>query len=111
MKVEPGKAPEHEKKDQANDKIEIGAKIIKTPSGIGFVATGIGAYRTMENPIATRIAKRKAYVIAFTNAKKRLAEILGGSATREGRDPPIAGQHQPAQGGNDQHFDRRARNR
>ena len=79
VKVEPGKAPEHsEKKDQANDKIEICAKIIKTPSGIGFVATGIGAYRSMENPVASRISKRKAYVIAFTDAKKRLAEMLGG---------------------------------
>ena len=86
VKVEPGKAPEHsEKKDQANDKIEIGAKIIKTPSGIGFVATGIGSYRSMENPIATRISKRKAYVIAFTDAKKRLAEMLGGLSS-EGKE-------------------------
>ena len=35
---------------RTSDKIEVGTKIIKTPSGIGFVATGIGAYRMMENP-------------------------------------------------------------
>ena len=34
VKVEPGKQPEDEKKD--SDKIEVGAKIIKTPSGMGF---------------------------------------------------------------------------
>jgi hypothetical protein len=83
VKVEPGKQPEDKKKD--SDKIEVGTKIVKTPSGIGFVATGIGAYRTMENPTATRISKRNAYVIAFTDAKKRLAELLGG-LTNEGKE-------------------------
>ena len=83
VKLEPGKQPEDKKK--GGDKIEVGAKIIKTPSGIGFVATGIAAYRTMENPTATRISKRNAYVIAFTDAKKRLAELLGG-LTNEGKE-------------------------
>ena len=52
--------------------------MVTYPSGLGFVATGIATYRTIENPTLTRIAKRKAYVIAFTKAKKNLAEILGG---------------------------------
>jgi hypothetical protein len=57
---------------------EVGAKMVTYPSGLGFVATGLAIYRTVENPTLTRIAKRKAYVIAFTKAKKNLAEILGG---------------------------------
>lgn len=60
------------------DTPEVGAKMVKFPSGLGFVATGVSTYRVMENPTATRLAKRKAYVIAFTTAKKNLAEILGG---------------------------------
>ena len=60
------------------DTPEVGAVMVKFPSGLGFVATGAGTYRTMENPTATRIAKRKAYVIAFMQAKKNLAEILNG---------------------------------
>lgn len=63
---------------KGGDTSEVGAKMVKFPSGLGFVATGAGVYRTMRNPTATRIAKRKAYVIAFTQAKKNLAEILGG---------------------------------
>ena len=61
-----------------SDTPEVGAKMVTYPSGLGFVATGIATYRTVENPTLTRIAKRKAYVIAFTKAKKNLAEILGG---------------------------------
>ena len=60
------------------DTPEVGAKMVTYPSGLGFVATGIATYRTVENPTLTRIAKRKAYVIAFTKAKKNLAEILAG---------------------------------
>jgi len=84
VKVEPGKQPVTQK-NQDEDKIDIGTKIIRTPSGIGFVATGIGAYRMMENPTASRISKRNAYVIAFTDAKKRLAELLGG-LSNEGKE-------------------------
>ena len=62
----------------AGDTAEVGAKMVQFPSGLGFVATGAATYRTMENPVATRIAKRQAYVVAFTQAKKNLAEILGG---------------------------------
>ncbi len=61
-----------------SDTPEVGAKMVTYPSGLGFVATGLAIYRTVENPTLTRIAKRKAYVIAFTKAKKNLAEILGG---------------------------------
>ena len=57
---------------------ELGAKMVRFPSGIGFVATGIGGYDTMKNEIATRLSKRTAYVKAFINAKKSMAEILGG---------------------------------
>jgi hypothetical protein len=64
---------------------EVGTNMVKFPSGLGFVATGAGTYRTMENPTATRIAKRQAYVIAFISAKKCLAESLGG-LTNEGKD-------------------------
>ena len=65
--------------EQLEDNIEeVGARMVQFPSGLGFVATGAATYRTMENPVATRIAKRKAYVIAFVGAKKNLAEILGG---------------------------------
>jgi hypothetical protein len=72
--------------DLANgDTAEVGAKMVKFPSGLGFVATGVATYRTLENPTATRLAKRKAYVIAFTMAKKNLAEILGG-LSNEGKE-------------------------
>ena len=67
------------------DTAEVGAKMVKFPSGLGFVASGVATYRTMENPTATRLAKRKAYVIAFTMAKKNLAEILGG-LSNEGKE-------------------------
>lgn len=77
VKVEAGKLPENpERKD--NGPIELGARIIKTPSGTGYVATGIAIYSAMENPTAYRVSKRNAYVIAFTDAKKRLVELLGG---------------------------------
>jgi hypothetical protein len=64
---------------------EVGATMVKYPSGLGFVATGAATYRTVENPVLTRIAKRKAYVIAFAVAKRHLAEILSGLST-EGKE-------------------------
>ena len=70
---------------KTSDTPEMGAKMVTFPSGVGFVATGIATYRTVENPTLTRIAKRKAYVIAFTKAKKNLAEILGG-LSNEGKE-------------------------
>ena len=68
-----------------SDTPEVGAKMVTYPSGLGFVASGVATYRTVENPTLTRIAKRKAYVIAFIKAKKSLAEILGGLAN-EGKE-------------------------
>lgn len=78
-------ARQNQKELAGGDTAEVGAKMVKFPSGLGFVATGAGTYRTMENPTATRIAKRQAYVVAFTQAKKNLAEILGGLTT-EGQE-------------------------
>jgi hypothetical protein len=60
-------------------------RTIETPSGTGYVATGMSIYRVMENPTASRIAKRNAYVVAFVQAKKNLAEFLDG-LTDEGKD-------------------------
>ena len=77
-----------DKNEKALDKgaaPEMGATMVTFPSGMGFVATGIGAYRKMANPVATRIAKRKAYVVAFVQAKKNLAEMLGG-LSNEGQE-------------------------
>lgn len=66
------------------NKHSAGAEMIKVGSGLGWVATGIGGYDVMENPTATRIAKRNAYVKAFLDAKKKLAEALNG-LSNEGR--------------------------
>ncbi len=66
------------------NKHSAGAEMIKAGSGIGWVATGVGGYDVMENPTATRIAKRNAYVKAFLDAKKKLAEALNGLSS-EGR--------------------------
>jgi len=66
------------------NKHSAGAEMIKFGSGLGWVATGIGGYDVMENPTATRIAKRNAYVKAFLDAKKKLAEALNG-LSNEGR--------------------------
>jgi len=78
-------AAANEKELKGGDTNEVGAKMVSFPSGLGFVATGVGTYREMANATATRIAKRKAYVIAFTAAKKNLAEILGG-LSNEGKE-------------------------
>lgn len=66
------------------NKHSAGAEMIKFGSGIGWVATGMGGYDVMENSTATRIAKRNAYVKAFLDAKKKLAEALNG-LSNEGR--------------------------
>jgi len=78
-------AAQNEKELAGGDTPEVGARMVSFPSGLGFVATGVGTYREMTNATATRIAKRKAYVIAFTAAKKNLAEILGG-LSNEGKE-------------------------
>jgi hypothetical protein len=72
-------AVDENRKDLANGNPNgVGCKIVKFESGLGFVATGMASYRNMDNPVATRISKRKAYVVAFAEAKKNLAEKLGG---------------------------------
>ena len=55
-----------------------GSEMVRFGSGIGWVATGVGVYEVMENPTATRISRRDAYVRAFLDAKRRLAESLDG---------------------------------
>ncbi len=70
---------------KASSATDAGARMVHFPSGIGFVATGAGTYRRMEDPLATRIAKRHAYVVAFVTAKRNLAAILGG-LSHEGRE-------------------------
>lgn len=74
-------ADENEKELAKGDTDQVGCKMVKFGSGIGFVASGISTYRNMQNPVATRISKRKAYVVAFTAAKKNLAEHLSGLTT------------------------------
>ncbi|MHC4402331.1 MAG: hypothetical protein ACYTG0_21915 [Planctomycetota bacterium] len=72
--------------DDLSDNVqELGGRMVRFPSGLGFVASGAAVYRTVANPVATRIAQRKAYVIAFTRAKKGLAETLGG-LSNEGKE-------------------------
>ncbi len=78
-------AVEENQKQLAENIEEVGARMVTFPSGFGFVATGAATYRTMANPVATRIAKRKAYVIAFVKAKANLAETLGG-LSNEGKE-------------------------
>ena len=43
-----------------------------------WIARGMGTYSVMQNPTATRIAKRQAYVKAFMEAKSELATALNG---------------------------------
>lgn len=57
---------------------EVGCRMVRFPSGFGFVATGAGSYQHFPNPSAARISKRNAYVIAFMNAQGVLAETLKG---------------------------------
>lgn len=64
---------------------ELGARMVEFPSGLGFVATGAATYPTLDNPTAMRLAKRKAYVVAYVHAKKNLAEVLGG-LSNEGKE-------------------------
>lgn len=69
---------EETKKDIAAGDRMAGAVLVSFPSGMGVLATGRSTYTTHENVTATQIAKRKAYVIAFTQAKKELAAFLDG---------------------------------
>lgn len=70
------------------NKHSAGAEMVKFASGLGWVATGAVGYEVMENPTATRISKRNAYVRAFLEAKKNLAEALNGLSDT-GRDQVV----------------------
>ncbi len=58
-----------------------GSEMVRFGSGIGWVATGAAVYEVMENPTATRISRRDAYVRAFLDAKRHLAESMKGLST------------------------------
>lgn len=60
---------------------KIGCEAVRFPSGLGWVASGVGEYRIMDNPTATLIARRNAYVVAYTQAKTQLAQSLNGLST------------------------------
>jgi uncharacterized protein YjbJ (UPF0337 family) len=60
------------------EKRVAGFEEVLFPSGFGFVSTGISTYETHDNPVATRITKRNAYVRAYMEAKRQLAEGLNG---------------------------------
>ena len=62
-----------------------GARLIRFPSGLGVVATGVSPYRLTSNPTASRLSQRNAYVVAYTKAKKELAVFIDGM-TNEGKD-------------------------
>jgi len=56
----------------------VGAEIIVSGSGLGWMARGIATYQTFPNRDATLRNKRIAYEIAYLNAKKNLGEFLTG---------------------------------
>jgi hypothetical protein len=58
-----------------------GFEEIAFPSGFGFVSTGVSTYGAFDNAVATRAAKRGAYVRAYMGAKQHLAEGLNGVYT------------------------------
>lgn len=62
-----------------------GVQVIKTGSGVGFIATGAGVYDRYSNINSTRLSQRQAYVVAFMNAKKELSVALKGLSV-EGRE-------------------------
>ena len=64
--------------NQELDFIQQNFKTVEFPSGIGFLAGGSHSYQTHENPDATILEKRLAYVIAYTKAKAELAQGLRG---------------------------------
>ena len=61
---------------------EEGCEMIAVPEGgYGFVATGLGTYRTdIQNITALRLAQRNAYVQAFMQAKNQMAGQVRGIA-------------------------------
>ena len=64
--------------NQELDFIQQNFKTVEFGSGVGFLAGGSHSYQTHENPNATILEKRLAYVIAYTKAKAELAQGLRG---------------------------------
>lgn len=57
-----------------------GVQRIKVGSGTGYVAVGIGNYRTdMPNPVAVRLSRRSGAIRAYLDAQRKLAEFLEGN--------------------------------
>jgi len=65
-------------KGNGGDLSNIGFKWVEFGSGVGLLATGMGSYREVPNPNASRLAQRAAYVAAHTNAKATIAQSLSG---------------------------------
>ena len=55
-----------------------GVDVVRTGSGLGFVATGGGVYERFDDINKTRVAIRHAYTVALMDAKARLAKALHG---------------------------------
>jgi hypothetical protein len=68
--------------NQELDFVQQNFKTVEFPSGIGFLAGASHSYQIHENPDATMLEKRLAYVIAYTKAKAELARGLRGGESR-----------------------------
>lgn len=55
-----------------------GCSLFYSKSGTGWLAKGVGVYEVMNNPVATRIAQRLAFVSAYMKAQAKLSEALNG---------------------------------
>src|SRR5437764_15486967 len=53
---------------QAAERKAAGCTMVRFPSGLGYVASGLATYGEFDNPTATGIARRHAYVAAYTVA-------------------------------------------
>jgi len=69
----------------SDDKPEVGTNLIRFPSGMGVVATGAASYKDVANKTLSRISQRQAAIVAFTQAKKNMAQYLNG-LSNEGKD-------------------------
>lgn len=67
--------------DDQVDPENYGARWLKFGSGWGVISTGMAVYSEQANPTAGLIAQRNAYVIAYTNAKSGMAQMLGEVAS------------------------------
>lgn len=55
-----------------------GVRNVQTKTGLGVIATGISTYNTYQNPNATLLSKRSAYLKAFTKARTLLVKNMEG---------------------------------